>query len=614
MPLFVEQALNNEIAGTLRANFVSVMGHNPSPSEAKSWNNSLRELAYMLREAHLPSVYIVLEYKLPISGKRLDVLLTGVGNDGKSRAVIVELKQWDKAHKTDIENMVAWYSGKKEALHLHPSEQAASYASLLQGWHTAFHADEGPAMVTLYPCAFLHSANTSTCGDLLDDRYAAALKKAPLFMGNQRQAFITFLQGHLGHGDGKPTLDLILNSPHKPSKKLLDHVNTELEGQPVYTLIDQQLHAYNLVLSKLETINEADKKAVIIIKGGPGTGKSVIAVRLLGALAREHRTVVHATGSKAFTTNLKATVSKQAGTFFKYFNNFSHEGNETVDVLIADEAHRLRESSNGRYTPKDRRSDRAQVEELIDVAKVSVFLLDARQVVRPGEVGTPDLIEAAAKARGADVHVLELDGQFRCSGSEGYLEWLSATLGLGGAADVSWKDEYEFRLVDSPEALEAQLQARIDEKFTARMVAGFCWKWSKPDKNNELLPDVVIGDWQRPWNRQEKGGEPPHRHPYTIWANQPQGFNEIGCIYSAQGFEFDYCGVIFGPDLVYRGTEWVAVKEASQDTVVKRSKEQMVTLLQNTYRVLMSRGMKGTMVYFMDPETRAYFERALKSQ
>ena len=290
------------------------------------------------------------------------------------------------------------------------------------------------------------------------------------------------------------------------------------------------------------------------------------------------RRIQHATRGlqaqpKAFTTNLKATVSKQSGSFFKYFNSFSQETPGSIDVIVADEAHRLRVSSNSRFTPAAKRSTRAQVEELLDLAKVSVFLLDEQQVVRPGEVGTPDLIEQAAAAKGMRVDVIELDGQFRCSGSVGYLEWLSHVLGLGGSSDTSWRGEYDFRVVDSPAALEADLQAKIGQKFTARMVAGFCWKWSDPDAQNALLPDVVLGDWARPWNRKEKGGEPPQRHPYTLWAKEKSGFNEIGCIYSVQGFEFDYTGVIFGNDLVNRDGAWVAIKGNSHDKTVKTSKE-----------------------------------------
>lgn len=608
---FIEKALNNEIADVLRENFEQFRGHRPSPSEFDSWNVSLKELAYLLREADLPHLQVVLELKLPVSGQRMDALLVGRDAEGNARALVVELKQWKAASASEVEDHVTLSGTSTGALHAHPSRQAATYAELLRDWHDAFH---GEGAVSVSACALLHNARTDRCGDLLAPQYEKVMARAPVFMGNQRQAFMAYVREQVGGGEAGPALTRVLEGKSRPSKRLLDHVDQELAGHPVYTLVGRQEQAFQLVRAKLQGAQEAGQRAVIIIKGGPGTGKSVIAVRLLGTLAREGRSVVHATGSKAFTTNLKATVSRDSASFFKYFNNFMHEPSGNFDVLVADEAHRIRQSSNSRFTKKEARSDRAQIEELIDAAKVSVFLLDEQQVVRPGEVGTPDLIEAAARAYGAEVHVIELEGQFRCSGSPGYLQWLNALLGLGGSLDTAWREDYSFELVDSPAELEERLQDKLAQKFSARMMAGFCWPWSNPDKNNELLPDVVIGDWKRPWNRKEKGGEPPHKHPYTLWAKEDSSFNEVGCIYSVQGFEFDYTGVIFGLDLVVRDGHWVAQKQHSQDTVVKRAGASMTDLLQHTYRVLLSRGMRGTLVHVMDPETRLHIERALRGE
>jgi hypothetical protein len=317
---------------------------------------------------------------------------------------------------------------------------------------------------------------------------------------------------------------------------------------------------------------------------------------------------VHATGSKAFTTNLRAKVGRQASGFFKYFNSFTEQRPDSIDVLIADEAHRIRKTSRDRFHP---RVEQDQIFELMDAANVSVFLLDHHQVVRPGEVGTPALIREAARGYGAELYEIELRGQFRCSGSESYLGWLDSVFELGGDNDLGWRDDYEFRICSAPSELEALIREKAAQGETARLVAGFCWPWSDPDSEGALVPDVKLGDWQRPWNRRAKGSPPAARHPYTIWATQPAGLDEIGCIYSAQGFEFDYCGVIFGPDLVRRGKEWLGVKEESYDVDVRRSAD-LSSNLRNTYRVLLSRGMKGTFVYFADGETREFFQQRLE--
>jgi hypothetical protein len=310
-----------------------------------------------------------------------------------------------------------------------------------------------------------------------------------------------------------------------PSKKLLDHVAAIVEGHPSFSLLDEQLVAYNIVTSKVKELERRAGKAVVLVLGGPGTGKSVIAVRLLAELARTGRNVVHATGSKAFTTNLRAKVGRQASGFFKYFNSFTEQRPDSIDVLIADEAHRIRKTSRDRFHP---RVEQDQIFELMDAANVSVFLLDHHQVVRPGEVGTPALIREAARGYGAELYEIELRGQFRCSGSESYLGWLDSVFELGGDNDLGWRDDYEFRICSSPSEMEALIRQKAAQGETAQLVAGFCWPWSDPDSEGALVPDVKLGDWQRPWNRRAKGSPPAARHPYTIWATQPAGLDEIG--------------------------------------------------------------------------------------
>lgn len=614
--LFVEKALNNEIATTLTTNFQSSFGYKPSDSEIKSWRLSLKDLAYSIQGAKLTDASVIVEYRLPLSSKRLDVMLLGTGKDKRQRGVIIELKQWDKAFSCGVVDNVV-FSPKDARQHLHPSRQAAGYAEYLRGVHTAFYSNNPSSadFVDLRACAFLHNANNKACGDLLSSEYASALQDAPLFTGNQQPAFATFLTDQVGHGDGPTVLQKVIESRYAPSKKLLNHVAEMIEGAPVFELLDEQRVAYNLIVSKIQEMRVSAHKAVIVIKGGPGTGKSVIAVKALGDLARSGISVAHATGSKAFTTNLRASVGRQASAVFRYFNSFMQEPLDTIDVLVCDEAHRIRKTSNDRFTKAANKSDKDQVFELIDVAKVSVFLLDDHQVVRPDEVGTPQLIREAALQRGAEYFEVTLESQFRCAGSDSYLQWLDSVFGLReqtSSPELGWCEDYAFEIFDSPAAMEAKLQEQVKAGYSARMVAGFCWKWSEPDSKNQLLPDVVIGDWARPWNRKAKGSEPPHKHPYTLWATQPASFDEIGCIYSAQGFEFDYCGVIIGNDLVVRDGVWVAQKTASQDSTVKKTKpERLPDLLAHTYRVLLSRGMQGTYVYFTDAETRKYVEEML---
>jgi DUF2075 family protein len=324
---------------------------------------------------------------------------------------------------------------------------------------------------------------------------------------------------------------------------------------------------------------------------------------------------MHATGSKAFTENLRKKVGARASALFGYFNGFTGRDAERLDALVCDEAHRIREVSWNRFTKQSDRSDRAQVEELIGAAKVSVFFIDDRQIVRPGEVGSSELIRSAAAGQGIGVVERTLDAQFRCNGSDGYIQWVDNTLGLAKTPYVLWDahDAFELDVVDTPEELEALIRARAGDGFTARLSAGFCWPWSKPLADGTLVADVVVDGWSMPWNAKPDAGKLARGIPKSnYWADDPGGLEQVGCIYTAQGFEYDYAGVIWGRDLVYRpGKGWVGQPEYSKDTVVKRAAKAgtgqgFTTLVKNTYRVLLTRGLRGCAICFLDEPTRDF--------
>jgi DUF2075 family protein len=321
--------------------------------------------------------------------------------------------------------------------------------------------------------------------------------------------------------------------------------------------------------------------------------------------------VQHATGSKAFTENLRKLVGSRASSQFKYFNSYPQAEANIIDVLVMDEAHRIRNTSANRFTPKAAISGKPQIQELVHAAKVSVFFIDDRQIVRPAEVGSSDLIRQAAAEAGASIHEFDLETQFRCGGSDGFINWTENTLGIRRTANVLWdnNEAFEFRIVDSVQQLESEIRGKQEAGQSARLTAGFCWEWSNPTPGGELVPDVQVGDWMMPWNAKSGAGRLAAGIPKeTFWASDPRGINQVGCIYTAQGFEFDYVGVIWGPDLRYDpnlGT-WIGDPAASADTVVKRSKESFLELVKNTYRVLLTRGMKGCYVYFMDDATRNF--------
>lgn len=608
---FVGDATQNLIGDKLAATWFDHYRYQPAKSEVASWKNSLKAMANAIRLGDFFDHGLVLEWQLPLSSRRLDVMLTGHNLERRPNGVIVELKQWDETFPSDVDEVVVTFVGGRKREVLHPSAQVGGYRQYLKDTHTTF--SEGA--LGLHACAFLHNMAFDAEDELHADRHADLLQLDPVFTGDQTSDLVEYLDLHLGDGGGIPLLDSVLNGRYRPHKRLLDHTARMIRGEPAYVLLDEQRVAFNKVLAEVQKQHRTDQKAVFLIRGGPGTGKSVIALNLVAELSAAGYAAHHATGSRAFTQNVKKVVGRRAGVQFRYFNSYRDEDSEVLDVLICDEAHRIRQTSDNRFVKKTDRTDRPQIDELIDVARVSVFFIDDLQGVRPGEIGSSDLIRNFAATHGAGLHEHELEAQFRCGGSEAFIGWVENTLELRRTPHVIWEadDAFDFDVVDSPDELQALINQQAAAGHTARLAAGFCWPWSKPREDGTLEHDVVLGDWSMPWNaRPEATGLAAGIPKSHYWASDPNGLEQVGCVYTAQGFEFDYVGVIFGRDLVYRPRSgWVGQPEFSKDTVVRRAAkgdpEEFVNLVKHTYRVLLTRGLKGCYVYFEDPATRDFF-------
>jgi DUF2075 family protein len=413
----------------------------------------------------------------------------------------------------------------------------------------------------------------------------------------------------------------ILESKYRPSRKLLEHTAAMIKAQSDFVLLDEQRVALESVLAEARDGFHDARKSVVLVQGGPGTGKSIIALHLVGELTKRGYNAMHATGSKAFTENMRRVVGSRAGqSQFRYFNQFGNADPNDIDVLILDEAHRLRETSANRFTPKAKRSDLPQVDELIQAAKTTVFFIDDHQVVRPNEVGGTQLILEAAERNGADVTAFELETQFRLSGSKAFLTWVDGMLGLTPeSANPTWdpeKETFDFRIVDSVEQLDALVREKADAGHSARLTAGFCWPWSNPNPDGTLVPDVKVGAWQMPWNAKPDAGRlAPGLPPSNFWASDPNGLDQVGCVYTAQGFEFDYVGVIWGRDLRWNPAtnDWIGDPSHSHDAIVKRSGDRFTDLVKRTYRVLLTRGLKGCYVYFGETPSREKVEEQMST-
>ncbi|MFB7630583.1 DNA/RNA helicase domain-containing protein [Streptomyces sp. NPDC056149] len=605
------QAREGSLPLHLREQFVQMYGYEPSTSETRGWERSIPVLSSVLLDAGLEQVDIMIEYGLPRTSKRADVILAGVHPEsGQPSYVVIELKQWNSAEPENGEPLLCRI-GPSTQIMLNPIEQVRRYCEYLVSFNGAL--TEHPERIT--GAAYLHNATEFGIAGLYEAGQSAYGR---LFSAERRSEFIAFLKECLTPEAGAAAADALLTGKISPSKQLMAVAADEVREREQFVLLDEQRVAYGEVLHAVRRAQLSAHKEVVIVTGGPGTGKSAIALALLGEFHRRGLTALHATGSASFTRTMRKLAgarSREVQGLFRYFNSFISAERNSVDVLICDEAHRIRETSANRYTPASQRTGRPQVEELIDAARVPIFLLDELQVVRPGELGTVAMIRTAAEAKGLSCRVVSLDGNFRSGGSGAYLRWVTQLLDPPKYGPTGWRPDglMEVRTADSPHELEAFLCQQQSYGYNARMTAGYCWPWSRAKPGEPLPTDVVIGDWARPWTVQGERsvmGAPPA----ALWATDPAGFGQVGLVYTAQGFEYDWSGVILGPDLVWRDGAWTVARAASKDPVFKRtdSEADVRRLILNTYKVLLTRGSVGAVIYSTDAETRSKLRELIR--
>jgi hypothetical protein len=607
---FNNDVLQNRIAEIVANNYLSYYGKRVTPSEKNSWHISLNFVKNALDISKLHDNKIVVEYELPYSSRRIDVLLFGKDKKEQSNVVLIELKQWSNDNIEDCEtegNVIVNY-GKHRVERAHPSLQVEGYHYHLMDFITLF---EEKQPTELSSCAYCHNYSKTKNPTLYLSKFSKYIEKYPLFSKEEIADLGKYLAERLNSGSGLEVFNRFITSPIKPSKRLLDHTKKMINEQQIFNLIDDQIVAYNAIMHKAKKLAKTKKKSVIIVKGGPGTGKSVIALEVMGELMRMGKIVFHATGSSAFTNTLRQILGRRVKDFFKFFFSFTNHKDDEIDVLICDEAHRIRKDSSDWGVPYQYKSKEPQVEDLIRPAKLSLFFIDEYQVVRPKEIGSVALIKKAAKKfeiEEPDIVEFELRTQFRCNGSDAYLQWLENILHIRESDKqfLTQDDRMDFRIIDSPLELKKVIDEKNREKKNcARLVAGFCWPWSKPNPDGSLVNDVKIGNLEMPWEKKDQ---------FWRWATDDSGMEQVGTVYTAQGFEFDYIGVFFGNDLVYdiKKRKWVGKPENSYDSVTKRDASRFTEHLKNVYRVLMSRAHKGCYVYFMDKDAEQYFKSHIK--
>lgn len=603
---FLDDVDSNLIVELIQSAFIRQIGWFPV-REVDAWNSSMRFMESIVRRGKLrDDCGVMIEYKIPPTSKRIDFIISGEDNSGKKNVVIVELKQWSSANETPLEGIVLTVLNNGIRETAHPSYQAYSYKTLLLDYNENVEKKN----ISPYSCAYLHNYKKGNPEPLLANVYRKILTDSPLFFKHDADKLQEFLWRLVGHGNGMDILYDIEAGKIKPSKKLIDHVCSMFKGNPVFTLIDSQKVAFENAMNIART---AGNKTVVIVKGGPGTGKSVISVNLLGALLKEEQNVVFVAPNAAFRDVMIDRLAQEntkvrLKSLFMGSSSFLELKKNTFDIIVVDEAHRLKDGSAYQY-----RGDN-QVEDIVQAGHTTIFFVDDNQRIRPEDIGSVEEIRRVAKDYKADVHEFELDAQYRCAGAEGFVNWLDQLFQIRDSANYDgWdKKDFEFKIFDNPRLLHQAIKEKNRNGFSSRMLAGYAWKWTSEDKGNPdgEVEDVTISEYgfSMPWNS---------RRSRTTWAIDPEGIDQVGCIHTSQGLEFDYVGVIIGSDLTFDPTDrslngsWVDYKDSAGKKGLKNNPLALNLLVRNIYKTLMSRAMRGCYVYVRDPALAEYFADSL---
>ena len=611
---FIEEVGDGGIEYLIAHQYLKKTGRYAPQAEQRAWRNSLRAMAGVLGGDGIPEdAGVGVEFGIPQTSKRIDFLISGRDDSGTPHVIIVELKQWSSSRRSPKDGVIVARRGGRtdESEGAHPCYQAWSYAALLEGFNEAVH-EHG---VGLKACAYLHNHDDN--GEINHAHYRPYIEKAPLFLRGEaeREKLRGFIRRHVKHGDDAGLLYRIENGRIRPSRMLADSLDAMLKGNREFVLVDDQKVVYETALA-LARHADADNKQVLIVRGGPGTGKSVVAINLLVELSRMGLLAKYVSKNAAprevYKHRLRGSFRQvEISSLFGGSGAFIDTPANTFDALVVDEAHRLNRFS-GLYGNQGEN----QVKELINSARLTVLFADDDQMVTLADIGHTTELKRQARASGATLIEMELASQFRCSGSDGYLAWLDHTLGIHETANTRLgTDEFDFRVIDSPTDLHRMISERNLANNRSRVVAGYCWDWKS--KRDPRARDIVIPEhgYERQWNLDVDG---------SLWITAPDSIEEVGCIHTCQGLELDYVGVLIGPDLVVRDGMLATdpAGRSKMDRSIRGWKTLMKTdpegtrarvdrIIRNTYRTLLTRGMKGCYVYAVDAQVREFLRSRL---
>lgn len=578
-------------------------------AEFASWQNSMNFMRNIVDDREIDDeVRIAIEYNIPLTSKRVDFIISGADQNDRDNVVIVELKQWQKAEKVDdsMHYSVRTYVGNSNRIVCHPSYQAYSYARFISN----YSEDVAAGSIGVTPCAYLHNFSPEFKSVLSDSIYREWYDAAPFFIKNEFKEFSDFVKKFISRKSSRG--DLLYDIEHgrlRPTKSLQDSLVSMVKGNKEFTLLDEQAVCMDMCMKTLDQCRKDGRKRTIVIQGGPGTGKSVLAINILMEAINKRMNASYVTKNsaprEAFLSLLTKGNAKKVADIKSLFRStfgLSSCDRNLYDCLIVDEAHRLVKKMYGDWAGEN------QVKECINAALLSIFLLDENQAITTKDIGSMAEVSywcGELGSRMISTPETKLVSQFRCNGSDAYIQFIDNMLQRSEeSVDVHMSElNFDFCIFDDPCAFRDALRAKnaIDNK--SRMVAGYCYDWNVKNHRGEY--DIVIDGFAAKWNLAED----------KIWAINANSFEQVGCIHTAQGLEFDYVGVIIGKDLRFDPlthrviTDKTAISKDDKSSGIRSASDDVAhKLILNTYKTLLTRGQKGCYVYCEDSNLREYLK------
>lgn len=609
---FHQDVINGIIADRIEDGFKKHGYSHNNPAEHRAFVNSFPQLDGVFDSSFgvNQDLTVAIEFQIPLTAKRIDFIVCGKDENDNKNAVIIELKQWEDIKLTNKKDLVITYVAKAYREEPHPSYQAYSYAKTIENFNETVQKNN----ISLYPCAFLHNFKESNREKIENDRYKEIIEEAPIFLQRDRKKLADFIKKYVSKPDGGKVLYDIERGKIKPSISLQDELYKMMKGNDSFNLLDEQKVAYETILEIIrENIND-NLKHTLIVQGGPGTGKSVIAIKLLSALIKEGLNTIYTSKNQ---TPREVYFKKLANNdyrksylhnLFKGSGTFVNSNENDFDCILADEAHRLMRFS-GLYGNMGEN----QIKEIIHASKISVFFIDEDQRVTSKDIGSIEEIEYWAEKLHSKIHIgenLKLTSQFRCNGSDAYLAFLDNLLQIRPTANRTFEiDDYDIEVFDNPKVMMEELRIKNKVNNKSRMLAGYCYNWTS--KKEASAYDIIIGDdfkAQRNFSNT------------STWAIDENSFDQVGCIHTCQGLEFDYVGVIIGKDLIYRNGKVLANPgaRAKSDQSLKGFKNDSnhqtdcEIIIKNTYRTLLTRGQKGCYIFCEDKALSEHIKSILR--